>query len=309
MRILVCIFYSLLISFNLFSQEVNYGAKAGVNISNIIGPVETDDAGNVLESSSYIAGFHIGPTLNYKVSEKSTFALELLFSQKGGKNRFNDTSSYLFLLAPVQDTLLSRSVMVEGAKKQTFVHNIGYLELSGMYYYNLVSNLKIGLGATVGFMLNASGIGETTFNGRLQEGSALIGLDQIIIRHDNRYIRDDLIPDPFGSDTRIQTNEVLVDDNPLLDKLFVPQEVGSYYDFTEKQGSYFNRLDVGANVELRWETDSGLYFGVRGNVGLLDVTNNFYDISQDKLDENQEYIKRTDLDRNVSIQASVGFNF
>ncbi len=309
MKIILCVFCSLLISFNLLAQEWKYGARAGINVSNIIGPMETNEAGTVLESTKFIAGFHLGPTLNYKFADKSSVSVELLFSQKGGKNRYEDENSYFFLLAPVQDSLLSPSVYVTGSKKQIIANNLGYLDLSGMYYYNVFSNLKVGIGATAGFLLNASGIGQTDFSGQLQEGSALIGLDQFSIRNDYRYIKNKAIPDPFGSDTQIATSEVLVNENSLLDKLFAPNTIGAYYDFTEKQGHFYNRLDVGVNFELRWELDSGLYFGVRGNVGLLDATNNYYDFSRHKVDENLERIARTDFDRNVSIQTSVGFNF
>jgi len=309
MRIIVCIFCSLLISLNLIAQEWKYGAKAGVNVSSLIGPMETNEAGDILEETSFIAGFHIGPTMNYRFADNSSISVELLFSQKGGKNRFNDEDSYFFLLTAVDDTLLSPSTFVRGTKKQTLVNNLGYLDLSGMYYYKLFSNFKIGIGATAGFMLNASGIGQTDFSGRYEESGQVIGLDLFSIRNDYRYIRDEAIPDPFGQETLIQTNEVLVNENPLLDKLFAPKEVGAYFDFTEKQGHFFNRFDVGVNLELRWEMESGLYFGMRGNVGLLDATNNYYDFSRHDVDDNLERISRSDFDRNVSIQTSVGFNF
>jgi len=308
MRILVCIFCSLLISLNLFAQEWKYGAKAGVNVSNVIGPTETDAAGNALESTVYIIGFHIGPTLSYKFADKSSVSLGLQFSQKGGKNRFEDTSSYYFLLAPQEDSLYSPSVYVEGYKKQTIVSNLGYLDFSAMYYYNLFSNFKIGFGATAGFLLNGSGIGETTFSGQLQEGSALVGLDQFSIRNDYRYIKDKSVSDPFGTD-QIGISEVKVDENSLLDKRFYPTTVGAYYDFTEKQGHFLNRFDLGANVELRWEIESGLYFGFRANVGLLDATNNYYDFNRHDVNDDLTRISRSDFDRNISFQTSVGFNF
>lgn len=310
MRI-ICIFCSLLISFNLFAQEWKYGAKAGVNVSNIIGEMETDDTGKQLESTVFIAGFHIGPTLNYKTSDKSSFSMELLFSQKGVKNRFEDESSFYYLLKPKNDTVFTRSKFVEGEMKQIITTNLGYLDLSAMYYYNIVSNFKVGIGATVGVLLNGSAIGTTEFSGRLKEGSEFVGLDKITISNDYQYIRNKALyddPDSIHVNS-IVTDEVLIDGNSLLDKLFVPEEVGAYYDFPEKQGHFFNRLDLGVNLELRWELDSGLYFGLRGSYGLLDATNNYYDFSRDKVDENLERISRSDFDRNVSIQTSVGFNF
>jgi len=309
MRILVCIFCSLLVSFNLLAQELKYGARAGVNVSGILGATETDDAGNEIEVNKFIGGFHIGPTLDIKFANKSSFSVQLAYSQKGGKNRFDDTASYYFLLAPVQDSLFSRSAYVQGAKKQNITTNLGYLDLSAMYYYNVFSNIKVGVGATVGFLLNASGVGNTDFSGSFTESGIERRLDLITINNDYSYISDTAFPDPFGTETGILTNEVFTDGNALLDKLYAPREVGAYYDFTEKQGSFYKRFDIGVNLELRWELESGLYFGVRGNVGLLDVTNNYYDISRHKVDDNLQRISRADFDRNVSIQTSVGFNF
>ncbi|MFQ5445628.1 MAG: hypothetical protein ACE5FF_01735, partial [Saprospiraceae bacterium] len=55
--------------------------------------------------------------------------------------------------------------------------------------------------------------------------------------------------------------------------------------------------------------NKGLYISFRASFGLTDLTKAGADVSQVKLDDNNQFISRNDKDTSVSLQASVGFSF
>jgi hypothetical protein len=64
------------------AQEVKYGAKAGLNLSNFAGD---------LEGASTKAGFQIGGYAEIKISDKFAVQPELLFSAQGAKSKISYT--------------------------------------------------------------------------------------------------------------------------------------------------------------------------------------------------------------------------
>lgn len=293
----------------MFAQGAKVGIKAGINISTISGPQEKNALGEVLEETKFVPGFHLGPTLSYEFTDKVGFQVELLYSQKGGKYRYNDDSSYFLLIEPV-DTLWERTTLATGRKKVFLTRNNGYLEIPLMFHYKVLPKLRLGAGVSFGVLLNSSGVGTMDFTGKIRQVGTVTNLDRFTVVLDHKYNRDDGIPDVFES-SDVSLQEVLTNENPLADQLYAPSNVGGYYDFTEieKSGRYFSTLDVGANLELAYVFDTGLYFGIRANYGLLDATNNRYDFNKHQLDDNLDKISRTDRDKNISIQISIGFGF
>ena len=79
-------------------------------------------------------------------------------------------------------------------------------------------------------------------------------------------------------------------------------------DYPEKSGNFYNGFDLGVTGGFSFFLNGGLFIMLSGNYGLVDATNDFYDISRYESD-GLEYIPRNDKDYNVSLQASVGFSF
>lgn len=85
-------------------KAIKIGAKAGVNLSNII-----KDNGNNDFKTDYLVGFHAGLTLDIKLLENLAFTPEVLYSTKGYKltssiGEFTQTTNFIDvpILASIQ---------------------------------------------------------------------------------------------------------------------------------------------------------------------------------------------------------------
>jgi hypothetical protein len=67
----------------------------------------------------------------------------------------------------------------------------------------------------------------------------------------------------------------------------------------KENGSFINRVDLGANLGFLYQVEKRFIIDFRLYHGITDATNNDYDVSL--IDQS----KRSDNDRNVSIQFSV----
>ena len=84
-------------------KPITIGAKAGVNLSNII-----KEDGNNSFKTDYLTGYHAGLTLDIKLSDNFAFTPELLYSTKGYKlnSSFGDfTQTTSFIDVPILATI------------------------------------------------------------------------------------------------------------------------------------------------------------------------------------------------------------
>ncbi len=75
-----------------------------------------------------------------------------------------------------------------------------------------------------------------------------------------------------------------------------------------EDGEFLNSLDIGINVGAMFNITESLFIDLRVNQGLMDVTNNAYDNSIYPSPD-FTFASREDADRNLSIQASIGYQF
>ena len=116
-----------------FSQEIKFGAKVGLNISNLKGdyPEEIDEQDSK-------TGIHLGVFAEYKINEKFTLQPELLYSIQGntyGYKNYYDSGSYY-----------------EGADYNL---NINYLNLPIIFKFKIIEKLSIDFGPQLGYVLSA----------------------------------------------------------------------------------------------------------------------------------------------------------
>ena len=115
---------------NVNAQDVNFGAKAGVNFASITG----DDIGELDSKTS----FHVGVVAEIVISEKFSFQPELLYSAQGA-------------------TLSGFDVDVD--------LNLDYLNLPLMAKFYVGEGFSLEAGPQVGYLLSAkvkaSGVGES----------------------------------------------------------------------------------------------------------------------------------------------------
>lgn len=111
-----------------FSQEIMFGAKAGINFANIVG----DDADDV----SMTTKFHFGVVAEIPLSDKFSVQPELIYSAQGGK--FEETFSESGFTYNEEDT-----------------YKFNYLNLPIMAKYYFANGFSLEVGPQIGFLLSA----------------------------------------------------------------------------------------------------------------------------------------------------------
>lgn len=279
----------LALPFCLTGQEFSGGFKVGLNFSRFEGPSAMDGQGNNLESNDYATGFHVGAIINYRITDLFGVRAELQYSQKGSEYIF-DGPSYLRLFTQEADPVISF-----GNRREVITFSNSYIDVPLMAYLRF-GRIEVSAGANAAFMVGSSGQGELTFSGISQGGQ---NVDPIIMTIDGNYLRDEAIPRGFGSITtrRIDNRDVAV-----------PEIINAYYDGNMVDEILFNRFDLGLNGGVSIYINNGLNLGFRINYGLTDLTRMEQDVDLAELN-NGNLILNDDQDRNVSLQASVGFSF
>ena len=272
------------------AQETSFGFKAGLNFSTFLGPFEQDEANNDLESYGNGTGFHVGGTVNLAFVDRFGLRAELLFSQKGGEY-FYDGPSYKLLFDENGEEILTT-----GIRKMVVDITNSYIDIPVLAYTRL-GRVEFSAGINVGILVGSIGAGETNYTALSNSGSELAN---IITTLDYNYYRDDA-REAIGETTEaisIGVRDAIV---PLFE--------GAYYEFAVKDGSFYNTFDLGLVGGLSFFLNKSLYLGGRINYGLIDITNDVYDVSKNNLQDNNSFIPLNDADKNLSIQASLGFSF
>ncbi len=285
---LFCLFLLLLQS-NLWAQpEIKFGIRAGINLSKTLMPSELDDAGNKLETNSFSPRVVAGITMRAAFTDRLGLLSELNFSQKGSSYRY-EGNSYMQFAPPINQTFT-------GHKRILAINNInGYVEIPVNFYYEVIDNkLSFELGAAAGLLVSSRGLGVLKYIDADRP-------DELIEYNlDYRYYRDTAGQIKNTDSRRGRIDGINIDH---------PSSVGAYYFSNEKKGSYFNTFDLSANIGAAYYLTEGLRLGARVQYSLLDISNNAYDVSLYKLDNNNKPIPRKDIDRNFGIQIYLGLQF
>jgi hypothetical protein len=287
-------FFSLLLlcclAGHLASQEFSYGFKAGLNFNSFLSDSETDAAGTELESFSGNTGFHVGAIFTWKATELMGLRGELLFSQKGGRRKFEGPSYYT--LTAADGTVFNTT----GTREQRLNVNHSYIDIPLMGYFKPVQWLEIFAGGSVGFLVSSNAVGALEYSGgRTSDDFPVPAFEYEL---DYSYYSDDA-----GSFTPSQENiQVKGLDVPLIDV------AGAYTEFEEDRGNFYKTIDAGLVGGISLFFNKGLFISGRVNYGLRDITRSEADVSLVSKN-NGAFIPREDNDRNFSIQASIGFSF
>ena len=123
----------ILFSTGTFAQEINFGVKAGINISNLRG-----DYPDVIDENKSKIGFHIGGFAEYEINDKFTLQPELLFSTQGNTYGFKD--------------YYGGGTYYDGAEYNL---KLNYLNLPIIIKYKVIEKLSIDFGPQIGYVLSA----------------------------------------------------------------------------------------------------------------------------------------------------------
>ncbi len=281
MKYVLALFLAL--SAGQLQAQLRYGFKTGLNFARFNGPSETDKTGKALETWKNVTGFHIGASFSYSLTDNIGLRGELLYSKRGAKYTYDGPSYSLFNL-PNGNTLSSSS-------RYLISINNSYLDLP-ILAYGRFGDFEISGGGYVGLLLQSVGDGSLVYNDASNNNA------QFNLRYN--YRKDD----PGGSDADNEKVLATVDGRQLE----LPKTVGAYYDYPEDRGNLYNTIDYGVMGGLAYYFSQSLYFGVRLQYGLADITNDRTDVARFSTDQgNLRY--RADQDRNFVLQASVGFGF
>ncbi len=268
------------------------GFIAGMNFSKFVGPLETDGQGNEVESFAYKTGFHVGGRFSYRFNDIFGLRSELLYSQKGTDYSFDGQSYWIFVDLVREQLLYSR-----GQRRTVRKTVTNYLEVPMMAYLRF-GRLEISGGGYAAYLFRGTASGEVTFDGVSEGGNAI---DPFTIAINLNYFTDGFERTDIG-----ETQPVIVDG----DIIEVPVSIGARYEELVKPSEGFlNRFDFGLIGGISVYLNRGLNLGFRVNYGLQDLTRNSTDVSKVRLDENNNFILRNDFDRNLTLQASIGFSF
>ena len=289
--------FSLLISGLFFQRgyaqagELTYGFKAGLSLSKFDGPLEMNN-GTELEINDNANGFFVGALFRYWFTDLVGLKWELLYSQKGTDYNFNGPG---YALLPTQ---VGGTLNLNGNKRINLNISNSYIDIP-ILLYGKFGKFEIEGGVNVGFLISSTASGELGLtNSRSLAGNPV---EDIIATLDYKFRKDN----PGEVDFELGTTTVSVDGTSST----VPRILQAYYQFPEDRGAYFNTIDFGLNAGAYYYWNQGLFLGARLNYGLTDVTKDGYDVSQSSLDASQNFIPRSDKDRNISLQFSIGFSF
>ncbi len=291
----------MLLSLTTFGQNIFGGFKAGLNVTSIVYENKEGDGTTSYEPTGNNTGFHVGGLVGLKLSESFGVKLELLYSQKGGRYRF-DGPGYQIILHPQND----KYYILQGDRRTSINIVNAHVDFPLLVYTDVLKNrLRIEGGGYLGILVGSLGRGETIFT-----SDDLIEPDELIVTQTHSYYRDEA-----GQNLGTSLFNVVINDQGSQRNIenAINQTQGAYALFTEKDGNFYHTLDYGLVGGLSYRMGGSLRLGARVNYGLRDVTNNFYDVSLVSLESYSEegftFNQRADKDFNLGYQFFLAFNF
>ena len=256
----------------------SFGFRAGMNLNRLIGDTEP---GEVYESST---GFHIGLGLGRNFTDIWGVRGELVYSQKGGLINFDGDSFLTFDRG-------ERKITHTGTRNASLTVNNTHIDLPITGFGRLANWIELSAGIVPSFTVASRGVLD------LQFSSPAINQDISLNTEYNYY--GNRLGQVNGLSETIEVKE-----RATANTLTLPSMPGAYYFQETKNGNKYNIFGLDAVAGASLFVNSGLFFGVRVQYGLLDITNNNEDYSQATPNE-----LRADRDVNLTYQYSVGFYF
>ena len=203
----------MLCSVFAFSQEIKFGAKVGLNNSNLKGNYPafneaTTGADEANLKNKSVIGFHIGGFVEYQINEKFSIQPELLLSTQGNKVEF--TTTYFEF---------SDGTGEKDTETLTQRPKITYINLPIMFKYKVLDKLSIEFGPQIGYVI--SGKSTWKFEGTDDDSEEI----EIDLLNDGTY-------EFLGATLQVKKG---------LKRLDYGLNIGASYDITEKlfvQGRY-----------------------------------------------------------------------
>lgn len=293
---LVC--FLLFTALNSYAQDYNFGLRAGLNYSKLRGPLNKD--AKYTESYDWNNGIHFGVTFALNMTDFFGFRTELAYNQIGTKYRFESNSApYVFRHK------LNREVRYGKMVRELDINN-SYLHIPLMVFIKPHRKIELygGLYAQVNILSTVGGTIDFTDP---KDIDGYTGKTYSFIQSiDGNYFSDKVRS--AKSRQILQVELDIKDDKELIT---MPRSVGAYYelDANEKKGNVYHYFDWGLEFGGSYYFNRSLYLGVTTMYGLTDVSNNKADVDYFNLGEYDLFKFKDDIDKNLSVQVSLGFKF
>lgn len=196
------------------AQEINYGFKAGGNLSNLSGDYPDNPDPEITSDNKSILGVNLGFFLEYSLSRNFSIQPELLLSTQGNKletkeEYFGDLTNQIERASLTQTT------------------NLTYINLPVMFKYHINDKIDIEFGPQIGYVISAK---------------ADFDYEDENFPEDNESITIDLLSD--GSYTFLGSR---IEWRESLNRLDYGINLGVSYDFTYRlfaQARYYYGLST-----------------------------------------------------------------
>lgn len=277
------------------SAQHRFGVRAGINYSRFSGDLEVN------ESYSFASGFHFGFNYTYQFTPTIGLRAELLYLQKGTKRYFKDDNAFNVIIPA--DPGVTR--FVEEGKVDFFVnYSHTHFSIPLTAQFQLTPKIEVFGGFSIDMLFGPVGAGIMYFESASRS-------DQIKyeLNYDHNYRKD--VPGglPNGNFGQAQFTSLIINGEPED----IIRIRGAYYDNTQAElddlGYKFNFFNASVQAGFNVFLNKGFYVGLRGELGLMDVTNNKMDFSLKEVDAEGALIPRADRDVTQNISLSFGFRF
>lgn len=271
------------------------GIRAGLNSSTFA--ASELEAG---ETYSLNGGFHFGVNYTYQLTPKLGIRGELLFTQRGTAFNYEDDDTY------VQITPFNNAIapFFEFGRVDTEIeHSNGYLSFPITLQLDLTDKIELFGGISLDLLIIPTGRGTQEFSSATRTLFFRRSLE-------HNYRNDEIGDLPqFFNPFNPQLSFLQIDIND--ERVDVLRSETAYYNLRQGDldGTKFNLFDAHVILGFNYFINNGFYVGIRGELGLFDITNEGADFSLKSLGENETFITRDDRDLSRSISLSVGFRF
>lgn len=263
-------------------SDWKYGFELGWTNSKISG--ETEE----IESQEFNAGFHFGVYTRRHFTDNFGVQFGLLYTQRGGNSKYTGNSYYVMQLKSQQPLILKNITRNETNK---IINH--YLDIPVIAFQKF-GKLEVGLGGYAGYMIGSKSEGD------IRVSSDDIDLETFFVETDKKYFKNKFSDASTGGQTITLSGIDYAE----------PRIIGAYYEYFEDPGeSLYNRFDAGLMGQVAYYFNESLNIRGKFSYGLLDVTEAKADLSRAGLTTSNEQQFRDDMDRNLSMQISIGFLF
>lgn len=291
-RLVFVVLLSLMTTVVFSQQKKNkIGVKLGLNYFKFLGP--TEEAGN--ETFSFASGFEFGLNYTYYLNYFLGFRGELVYLQKGSKRTYVG-DSYAIIETPGGDHI------EEGLGELTMSYSLGYISFPFSVVVHPISKIELFGGVSFDLMVSPIGSGNYKFTSRDNP-------DKIFFRQslEHKYKSDVA---GFFNSLPGTISVIVTGDDGEEQTVGIPKSVGAYYYYEDEiTDSFFNWFDIGLHAGASYFINPGLFVGAKFNYNLFDLTNQEFDVSQEKLNEDGSFITRNDEDTSIGFQVFFGFRF